>query len=545
MLLNLSAKNFILIDQLSLDLSSGLHVITGETGAGKSILLDAILFCFGYKFDVDVLRSGAESCVVSVEAMAPPLLKEFLSENGVDCDDTVIVKRQQFLGGRKKFFINDQAVTQKLLEQVAGHLLEIHGQNTHSSLLDPASHMRIVDSYGELHEARNLVGEEFKLWQALRRELEEIKTQRHLMDREIDYLEFIVAELLELNPQVGEEEELADLRSRLQNQERDTKAISDILSSLTEPDLQIQIASAQKTIYRQIKDDSFADILQNLDQASIYISEAVSSLEAKLRQVEQGDLEAIEERLFAIRAMARKHNITANELPQFLEDSDVKLRSLTGKIEQQSSLESDILKAETKYHNLAKELSSKRKKVAQMLEDRVGQELAPLKMAGAVLKVEFVDRSLDDAAANGIDIVRFIASNNPGTPLAPIDKIASGGELSRFMLAMKVALFDKFTKPTIIFDEVDTGIGGLVADAVGLRMKLLSEAAQVITITHQPQVAGKADRHVLVSKKQHENHTLSHARMLSDEERLEEIARMISGSSITDVARKAAKELIG
>lgn len=560
MLLNLSAKNFILIDQLNLDFASGMHVITGETGAGKSILLDAILFCLGYKFDVDVIKSDSDSCVVSVEAKIPPLLKDLLKENAIDHDDTIIIKRQQtrgenhgssprspdgFKGGRKKFFINDQIVTQKLVEQVASHLFEIHGQNTHSTLLDPSSHLKIIDSYGELDSLREDISAKYKVWHGLRRELEEIESQRNIIDREIDYLQFVVDELSSMSIKPDEEEELAELRSNLQRQERDSKTIQDILSNLTDPDIQLQISQTQKIIYRQIKDDSFADILANLEQASVHIADATSSLESKLsRDGEYGDLESIEERLFAIRALARKHNITAAGLPKFLDESKAKLKDLTGRVEQQSGLEQEIKHSEDEYRTLATELSAKRKKAAEALEKRVAKELAPLKMAGSILKVEFASRLIADATATGLDQVRFVASNNPGTPLAPIDKIASGGELSRFMLAMKVALFDKFTKPTIIFDEIDTGIGGIVADAVGLRMKDLSLAAQVIAITHQPQVAGKADKHILVFKTQHEKHTLSYARMLSEVDRLEEIARMISGQEITEVSRNAAKELL-
>lgn len=552
MLLNLSAKNFILIDQLDLDFDSGMHVITGETGAGKSILLDAILFCLGYKFDVDVIKSGSDSCVVSLETKVPSSLKHLLEENAIDYDDTIIIKRQQLrsqtsssTGIKKKFLINDQVVTQKFVEQVAAHLFEIHGQNTHSILLDPLSHLKIIDSYGELDSLRENVSSKYKIWQAFLRQLSEIETQRSMIDREVDYLEFIVGELSAMSPKPNEEEELAELRGRLQRQERDSKAINDIFANLTNPDIQLQIAQTQKIIYKQVKDDSFAEILSHLDQASIHIAEATLNLENKLKQdVEQGNLESIEERLFAIRSLARKHNITAAELPGFLSESKAKLASLQGRIEQQSSLEKEIKLAENEYHKLAIELSTKRKKAAVALEKRVASELAPLKMSGSILKVEFIDRKIESAAATGIDQVRFIASNNPGTPLAPIDKIASGGELSRFMLAMKVALFDKFTKPTIIFDEIDTGIGGVVADAVGMRMKNLSSAAQVITVTHQPQVAGKADKHILVYKTQHKEHTLSYARLLSEHERLEEVARMISGQEITEVSRKAAKELL-
>lgn len=544
MLQSLSAKNFILIDQLDIDFSKGFYVITGETGAGKSIILDAILFCLGRKFDTDVVRPGSEFCVVSLEVDATDDVKSFLRDNGVECDDDLIIKRQHFASGRKKFFINDQLVTHKIVEYVADSIVEIQGQNTHSGLLDTSSHLRIVDSYGNLNELKEKVSEIFKMWQGYKTTLEEIRKERQFIDREIEYLQFVVHEISDLRIEPGEEVILSEKRSILQKQEKNTQVMQDMLFTITSPDIINQILALQKIIYRQIKDDSFKDVMSNLDQALLCLEDVKSSLEDKLHRLEPGNINDIEERLFAIRAIARKHNVTVEELPQHFISMKNQLDILMKKVHMESDLHSKINDAKAKYILLAEELSSKRQKIANILENKVSLELGPLKMGNASLKINFKIKDIEHASSTGIDEVQFLVSTNPGMPLSPIEKIASGGELSRFMLAFKVTLFDKFTKPTIIFDEVDTGIGGVVADAVGERLKLLGKVVQVISITHQPQVAGKADHHICVSKTQLNNMTFSNARILSRDERVEEIARMISGQELTEVSRKAANALI-
>jgi DNA repair protein RecN (Recombination protein N) len=544
MLLSLSAKNFILIEQLDLDLSTGLHAITGETGAGKSILLDAILFCLGYKFDTSVIRHGEECCIVALEVKVPAILNLILSENAIEHDGHIIIKRQQFTNGRKKIFVNDQIVTQKVIEQLAEHLVEIHGQNSHSSLLNPSAHLDIVDSYGKLEDKRAAISNIFKEWQAKERGLQEIEKERKFLEREIDYLSFVVNELQELDVKEGEEQELAALRIDMQLKEKSKVLVRDIYSALTDNPIDTQILAVGRIINRGDKDGLFSDVLESLEHALIHLDAATKTIESKMRDDEFIDVDAVEERLFAIRAIARKHNIAPDAIPSFFKASAADLAALQSKIIAEENLKEDIVRLSKEYASLAAKLSSERKSVALALEEKIAGELGYLKMGGAIFKIEFQNLSLDKALSSGLDGVRFIASTNPGTAAAPIEKIASGGELSRFMLAIKVALFDKFTKPTIIFDEVDTGIGGMVADAVGERLKFIGKASQVIVITHQPQVAGKADNHIFVFKSHKDNNTFSNAKHLSGEEKLEEIARMISGESITDVAREAAKELL-
>lgn len=544
MLLSLSVRNFILIDQLDLDLSDGLHVITGETGSGKSILLDAILFCLGKNFDTDIIRKGSENCTVVLEIKVPIELEEYLKENAIEHDGSIIIKRQQSLNNRRKLFINDQTVTQKLVEHISKNLLEIHGQNMQTSLLNTASHISVIDSYGNLESEIKEISEVFRNLKSLENELRAIEKERSEIDKEIDYLTFVTEELRTLNVSEGEEKELSDRRIELQKQEKNTVLLKDIYDMLTTPAIDTQILSSQKIIHRQDKEGVFNEILENLDKSLFFLDEAIKSLDSKIQNIEINNIDSIEERLFAIRAIARKHNIPADTLPAYYSSSLERLTELNNKIIEASGLEHKILQAKKEYHHIAMDLSLKRKEAATLLETRIMEELSFLKMENAIFKVDFKTLDIDSGTTLGLDIVRFISSTNPGTDMEEIQKIASGGELSRFMLAIKVALFDKFTKPTIIFDEVDTGIGGIVADAVGERLRFLSGASQVFAITHQPQVAGKAHNHIFVFKTQHENTTYTHAKILSQDEKLEEIARMISGQTITSTSRKAAEELI-
>lgn len=544
MLLSLSVKNFILIDQLDLDLSRGLHVITGETGAGKSILLDAMLFCLGHNFSTDLIKKGSESCTVSLEVKVPESIIEYLKEHAIDHDGFLIIKRQQLTNNRKKIFINDQLVSQKLIEHLSSHLVEIHGQNTQSTLLNPSSHISIIDSYGNLDSMIKDLREIFRSWKTLESDLASIERERNEIEKEIDYLTFVTDELKALDVKEGEEKELADIRIEVQKQQKNRAIVKDIYDSLTNPSIDSQIIQAQKIINKQDKDGIFNDVIEHLDKSLFHLDESIKFLESKMNEDALNDIDTLEERLFAIRGIARKHNISPDQIPAYYTSSLEKLLHLQSKITMQSDLISKIEEIKKQYLDLASNLSAKRKIAAEELEEKITSELSFLKMENAIFKVSFKDLSINSATSLGLDQVRFIASTNPGTEMEEIHKIASGGELSRFMLAIKVALFDKFTKPTIIFDEVDTGIGGVVADAVGERLKFLSGASQVIVITHQPQVAGKATNHIFVFKKQGKDSTSTNAKILSDEEKLEEIARMISGQTITSISRKAAEELI-
>jgi len=547
MLHSLSVRNFILIDKLDIEFSEGFCVVTGDTGSGKSLLLDAILFCLGSKSSADVIKNGADYAAVSAIFTLYDHVKNFLAQINIECEDQLVIKRIQKPGNRKQFLINDQIVTQKTIEQVSEYLFELHGQNSHSILTNPSSHMDILDNYGDLLQVRSTLSEYFKTLQTLSKEIAEIEDAREKIESEIEYLSFVIDELLTLDIKIGEEEELSNIRRSLQKRDKEIKQAQDILSNLETPEIDQSIAKALRIIERNDKnDDIFISISSDLEIAYSKLDEARAKVKSIIRSFNVGgdNLEEIEDRLFEIRDKARKYGIRPDESVAFLAQSSKELKILQEKVNNSDELKTTIQIVRKQYFDLASKISNERVKSALSLETLVQKELGFLKMEKAIFKVEINSNTDAHPTPKGIDSVRFIASTNPGMPLAPIDKIASGGELSRFMLALKTCLFDKEARPLIIFDEIDTGIGGVVADSVGERLKKLGRIAQVIVITHQPQVAAKADRHILVSKTQFDLQTIVAVEHIESHDRHLEIARMISGKAITENSLKAARELL-
>lgn len=536
MLVTLSIKNFILIESLSVDFTNGFYVISGETGAGKSILLDSILFALGHKFDSKIIRPNSEIASVVVEFTIDDEISNIAKEHGIELTDNIIIKRQQYQNGRKKFFINDEPATVKLVELLASNLLEIHGQHGYGKLLNPSHHMKILDNFGELDGLKEVVQNKYSEYKQIESDMESIEKDRNHIEREIDYLEHVVSELQSKCPEKGEEEDLSDKRIRLRGQEKRSQAIKEIENILSEASMGGRISSMQRIAGNQ--DESFGDLIQNLDQLQIYLEETESTLSALSNETIDENLEDIEARLFEIRDLSRKYKMPADDLAAYLEKTESELNNLRNKIDNSSNLAKDLDEAKAKYMEFATHLSEKRKKAAKSFETKVCKELVPLNMANCKWFVEVSEKA---PSQNGIDDIRFTASTNPGMDPAPIDKIASGGEMARMMLAVKLSLFGKDPTGVIIFDEIDTGLGGKVADSVGERLKALSKHCQTIVITHQPQVASKADHNILVTK----NKGISNARILNEAERNAEIARMISGVKVTDKAMDAAKELIG
>lgn len=536
MLVTLSIKNFILIESLSLDFTKGFYVISGETGAGKSILLDSILFVLGHKFDSKIIKPNTDYASVSAEFKVSDEISHIAREHGIELSDNIIIKRQQYQNGRKKFFINDEPVTVKLVELLASFLLEIHGQDGYSKLLSPSNHIKILDNFGDLETLKEVVEAKYKEYKQIESDIESIEKDKNHILREIDYLEHVVLELKSKCPNEGEEEVLSDKRIRLRGQEKRGHAIKEMENILGESSIGGKISSMQKIAHNQ--DETFNILIHNLDQLQIYLDEMKNSLSNLAKETIEENLEDIEVRLFEIRDLSRKYKMPSNELSAHLEKSELELQSLKGKIDNFSNLAKDLKVAKDKYVEFATILSAKRKKVAIDFETKVCKELAPLNMANCKW---FVEVSEKVPASNGIDNVRFTAITNPGMDAAPIDKIASGGEMARMMLAVKLSIFDKDSARAIIFDEIDTGLGGKVADSVGERLRALSKCCQTIVITHQPQVASKADYNILVTK----HNGISKARILDEAERNKEIARMISGVKVTDKAIDAAKELMG
>ncbi|GAB4164700.1 MAG: DNA repair protein RecN [Rickettsiaceae bacterium] len=546
MLQSLQIKNFILIEKLELDFNEGFCVITGETGAGKSVLLDSILFCLGGKLSSDPVRPSADSCSVTLVFDSDPKLMVYLEEIGIeDVSESLIVKCTQNTQGRKKFVVNDQVVTSKLVQGLFDRLLELHGQHHHTTLLNTASHAEILDEFGKLNQLKAEVARSYGLWREIEHKIKEFVSKKEQIIQDIEYLQHICSELESAQVQKGEEQELADIKRSLQSQGKEKELVQTLLAAIEESAIERLIAKAQKSIAGSDNHQLMEKVSTNLESAYDKIEDTKTILKQILSDIDSPEfsLEEIEDRLYEIRTLTRKHTCHPDELGDFLERSLGQLSSLENQVKNSSELEQQLIQAKQSYFALANELSLKRQKAGNVLAEKVMQELTSLDMKKAIFKVE-VNPSEDFASPKGVDKVRFVASTNPGMSLSAIDKIASGGELSRFMLALRVALFDNAPKQTIIFDEIDVGISGSVADSMGERLKALSRAVQIIVITHQPQVAGKADQHILVAKTQHDKHTVAKVKVLNAEERSYELARMISGKEITEIGIKAAKELI-
>ncbi|WPY00868.1 DNA repair protein RecN [Candidatus Trichorickettsia mobilis] len=546
MLYNLSIRNFILIEELDLEFQSGLCVITGETGAGKSILLKALLFCLNGKLIDNVIRHGTDSCTVIATFALSKNIKEILLQLQIESENELVIRRSQTSDNRKKFLINDQVVTAKTVTMIADLLFELHGQNTHTALLKSSSHLDHLDDYGNLTDLRKTLVSEYNKLHNIKSQLKEISDQQQETLREIEYLQFITDELSTINVKIDEEEHLADLRRNLQNRDKELQLFHDLLLQLEAPELSQAINRANRIISRiNQADQRFVNIRQQLEEADNNLAEAKQQLQDIIANLatDEHNLDTIEERLFIIKGLVRKYGVSsANQLPDFLVSTKLKLLELQQKIANSSNLHQQLKALESEYLDLAKILSEKRITVALALEASIQQELALLQMEKVLFKVERTIKPVADVT--GIDEVRFTASTNPGMPYTAIDKIASGGELSRFMLALKSTLVANEAIPLVIFDEIDTGVSGTVADSIGNRLKQLARISQVIVITHQPQVAAKADQHLLVSKMHFNEQTRVIARILTKSERVQVLAQMIAGKTITENSVKAAQDLL-
>jgi DNA repair protein RecN (Recombination protein N) len=547
MLQNLLIQDFILIERLDLDFEDGFCVITGETGAGKSILLDAILFAMGDKSNGQIVRSGQEKAIVTLTFSVIDKIILFLSEYDIklNLDEDLIVKRVQYVNGRKKFFVNDNIVSHKVVLDLFDYLLEIHGQHNHTSLLNVSAHLEILDQSANNMDLRNRVADLYKFWQDICNEVATINSERESMIKEIEYLSHICQEYSALDIKDDEEDKLTEIKRSLQTRDKEVNLAQSILNDIEASKIEQIVAKAQRSISKSADVNLYNQINIYLEEIYNKTEEVKSSLSIILNSFNDNEylLSEIEDRLYEIKSIARKHGCLASDLSSFMKNSEEKYQNLELKLKNSKDLQDKMIKAEQEYFDQANLLSQNRRISAKELEDKTMRELKILDMKKAIFSVDIKsDKKL--AGSKGIDEIRFLASTNPGTPKAPIDKIASGGELSRFMLGFRAALFNKEAKQTIIFDEVDVGISGSVADVVGQRLKNLSEVAQVIVITHQPQVAGKANQHILVQKTQTNTDTKIVAEYLDFDGRSCELARMISGKEITINSIAAAKELM-
>lgn len=553
MLASLDIQNVVLIDRLSLEGDAGLVALTGETGAGKSILLDALGLALGARADAGLVRHGATQATVTASFELPALhpLRGWLADNGIDGGEQIILRRSVGKDGRSKAFVNDAAVSVQFLRDVGARLIEIHGQFDTHGLLDSATHAATLDLFAGTTLDAKAVSGAWDAWRGALSKLDEARAGIDAMRLQEEYLRYTVTELEKLSPQAGEEAVLAEKRQRLLNRGKLAEGLaqaSDIITA--DGGLQILAGRLQSVLEKLSAkaETSVAPLLETLGRVRADIEDLGWQTE-RLAQADEDStdsLEDIEERYFALRDCAKKHRCTVDDLPAVLADLAQKLRLITHEDDALAELESAVKSARTTFATLAEKLSAKRSKAAAKLAKAVNTELPALKLDKARFDVE-CRTSADENhwGPQGIDRVRFLVATNPGAAPGPLDKIASGGELSRFMLALKLILSGGGSVPTLIFDEVDSGIGGAVADAVGERLQRLSLHCQVLVVTHSPQVAARAAHHWHVAKTEQKGTVVTRITPLTGiAARQEEIARMLSGANITLEARAQAARLL-
>ena len=547
MLRGLDIRDMLIIDHLSLEFSSGLNVLTGETGAGKSILLDSLGFVLGWRGRADLVRSGQDQGEVSAWFDLGPShpARAVLQEAGIPIEDELILRRVNNRDGRKTAWINDRRVSGEVLRAVSEHLVELHGQHDDRGLLDPKGHRDLLDSFGGHDDMLTTVSAAYRALRAAEKDLRTAESAQEELRAEEEFLRHAVDELQKLAPEVGEEAELDSCRRLMQGAEKIRAHIAHAAQALGREGAEGMMSDAMRWLdgAADAAEGRLEEPLAALSRAMVELDDAAQGVEACLDALEFNphDLELAEERLFAIRALARKHTVAPDELPTLAQDLTAKLDLLDMGAGGLKELNAAVAAAQAAYDEAAGVLSRARKSAAQALDLAMGAELAPLKMERAVFTTQVKDA---DPSATGVDQLDFVVATNPGAPAGPLAKIASGGELSRFLLALKVCLSRAGAQNTMIFDEIDRGVGGATADAVGRRLSRLAQDAQVLVVTHSPQVAALGDRHFQVAKQQSADMTLSRVDLLSDTARVNEIARMISGDTITTEARAAARTLI-
>lgn len=548
MLLNLSIQNVVLIEACDIPLAPGLNVLTGETGAGKSILLDALGLVLGARTDTALLRAGAEQAVVTAEFDISKRadVHAALEPLGLEITDTLVLRRVMNAMGRTRAFAGDIPISVQALKNIGEMLIETHGQHEQRGLMDVATHGHVLDDFANLRDAR---GEVERLWIRLSAAQDALKRQQDAIEsaaREEDYLRHVVAELRELGPVAGEETTLTDKRMRLQQGQKHAGALADIIQDIGgDAPVSMRLHAAQRRLAR-MEMPGMENVVDALSRAGDAVEDAVQQLERIIDECghDPRALDALEDRLFSLRDAARKHRVSVDGLAEVLANAEATLNALDAGAHNLAQLEKDVAAARAEYIAAAKKLSDARRKQATRLEKAVATELAPLKMSGTELRVVVEELPPEKYGPRGVDSVRFEAATNKGSAFGSLHKIASGGELSRFMLAMKVVLAAGRDTGTLIFDEIDTGTGGAVADAIGARLAKLGEGQQVLVVTHLPQVAARGNHHLRVWKEAAKKQTFTHVEVVSGAERNEELARMLSGAEVTKEARAAAKKLM-
>ena len=555
MLTTLSIRDVVLIDRLDLSFHSGLSVLTGETGAGKSILLDSLGLALGMRAEARLVRHGAERASVSAAFDVPPghpaqgVLEDLGLAGGITGGDGLVLRRVLGKDGRSKAFVNDQPVSVQLLKELGESLVEIHGQFESQRLLNEAAHRGLLDSYGGLAADLEKTGAAHAGWRSATEARIQAEADIEAASRDRDYLTHALDELTRLNPKPGEESELAQKRTLMMNAEQLVEAMNAAAKEIQGDGGALSGLEGAIRHLERVADKSEGALQKTIEALTRALSETTEA-DALLENTAAGlemdpkSLELAEERLFALRRLARKHSTDVDDLAdlmqrmagqvQALEDGDARL--------------AELAKAETEaraaYVKVSEKLSRARKKAAGKMDKAVGRELKPLKLEKAKFMTGIEDLDENAWGPEGRDRVAFQVRTNPGSPAGPLNKISSGGELARFTLALKAVLAEADPVPTLIFDEVDSGVGGAVAAAVGERLAGLAGGSQVLVVTHSPQVAARGEHHWLVSKTEAGPGVLTTVDPLDDDGRKEEIARMLAGAKITDEARAAADSLL-
>ena len=547
MLATLKIRDIVLIEDVSIDFSPGMNVLTGETGAGKSILLDALGLAAGSRAGGrSSVRGGASqgSAVAIFELPASHAAGGLLSANGISCDGEIILRRTIAAEGRTRAFVNDEAVGVGLLRELGAVLVEIHGQADDRGLFDPATHRKLLDAFGGHETLARQVSERFAELERLRAEAKSLRRSAAASAAEGEYLQQAVKELSELAPIVGEEAELANARALLMNANRIGEDIAAAVETISgDKGAESSLASALKKLSRMGQDVRVrtASAEAALDHAYTLVEEGRRTLQALLAELDAdpGELERKEERLFMLRAAARKFAVRPDELPHTLDAFQAKLAAIEGSDTRLKAADENVAAARATYAELAATLSGARARAASKLEKAVAAELEPLKLGHAKFRVALTLLE-NGESASGRERVNFEVATVTGSDFGPLTKIASGGELARFSLALKVALAEASPPAVLIFDEVDRGVGGAVASAVGERLQNLARTTQTLLVTHSPQVAARAERHFRITREADR----TRVEPLDEDARVEELARMLAGAKVTDEARAAARRLL-
>ena len=551
MLRRLSIRNYVLISSLDIDLAAGMAVFTGETGAGKSILLDALGLALGARATSGVVARGSErASIVAVFAIddADPV-HALLAEHDLDHDGELLLRRVIGADGRSRAFVNDTPTGLALLRSIGSLLVEIDGQSEPGGLLDPAKHLAMLDDFAGHGEERESLAAAHAAWRAAQAEEQEAAAAQEASRREEEYLRHALSELEALAPESGEEERRAAERTMLLNGQKIAEALDTASAGIGgEGGVGARLRAARREIERvaPAAAGTLDALLETLERAAIEAEEAEGALSAAQQALDTdtGRLEAVEERLFSLRAAARKHRIEPDSLPALLTRLRDELDLIEGGAGRLAALGAATEAAHRAYHDRAQAVRRGRQCAAGALDEAVADELAPLKLARARFSTALTPVAEGADSRTGIDRCRFMLAPDPGVEPQPLAKVASGGERARLLLALRVCLARAAGLSTLVFDEIDRGIGGAVADAVGERLALLARDVQVLVVTHSPQVAACGDHHYRVTRAEGEHGATARVALLTEDQRQEEIARMLSGARVTEEARAAADSLL-